>query len=562
VPTRARPGYLDVTLGSIMAQAQAAGAEVIVVSDGPDRATASVARRHGARLVTLAAPRSLNAARNAGVDAAAGELIVFIDDDVLAPAGWLEALLTGVAAEPDVEVFGGPIRPLLEGGGPRACGREPAPISALDLGAHDRDARFVWGANMAIRARALARVGPFDETLSDRGDEEQWLRRHGAAGGRVRYLAAAGLHHRRTEADATLVRMSRAAYLLGRSARRNDVRIGAAKPLAAELRVLVGCAWHIARRRCGFGVVMLAHAGGRIREMVEADRGADQLSTGRPAVGRSRASTQRQPAVGDFLSGTSGEVTGIRATSRATALDALADAAACATLEPVRLRRARSAMPRRRVLALGIEQTGLANLMDAARAELARTRHDLVFRATLAGKAGKFENLNRLLGDQALGGFDWLLVVDDDVALPRDFLDNFLFLIERFGLTLAQPAHRHRSHAAWRVTRRRTGSLVRETAFVEIGPVTAFHARALDVLLPFPEQRFGWGLDAHWSAVARERGWRLGVVDATPVRHGLRRIASTYDRDEAILEAREFLRGRPYIPAVEAQRTLVTHRSW
>jgi hypothetical protein len=103
--------------------------------------------------------------------------------------------------------------------------------------------------------------------------------------------------------------------------------------------------------------------------------------------------------------------------------------------------------------------------------------------------------------------------------------------------------------------------LVRETAFVEIGPVTAFHAATFDTLLPFPPLRVGWGLDAHWSAVARERGWKLGVVDATPVRHGLRTIAAAYDRQDAIDEARRFLTGRSYTRADEAGRTIATHRA-
>ena len=68
-------------------------------------------------------------------------------------------------------------------------------------------------------------------------------------------------------------------------------------------------------------------------------------------------------------------------------------------------------------------------------------------------------------------------------------------------------------------------------------------------------------LDAHWSAVARQRGWKLGIVDATPVRHGLRTIAAAYDRQDAIDEAREFLAGRPYTPADEARRTIATHRA-
>ena len=50
------------------------------------------------------------------------------------------------------------------------------------------------------------------------------------------------------------------------------------------------------------------------------------------------------------------------------------------------------------------------------------------------------------------------------MKLPRSFLDDFVFLCERFSLALAQPAHRLRSHAAWPVTRRHPGSVVRKTA--------------------------------------------------------------------------------------------------
>ncbi len=70
---------------------------------------------------------------------------------------------------------------------------------------------------------------------------------------------------------------------------------------------------------------------------------------------------------------------------------------------------------------------------------------------------------------------------------------DFLFLAERFALDLAQPAHRLSSHAAWSLTRRRPFSVVRETPFVEIGPVTAFSARTFSTLLPFPDAAHGLG---------------------------------------------------------------------
>ena len=112
------------------------------------------------------------------------------------------------------------------------------------------------------------------------------------------------------------------------------------------------------------------------------------------------------------------------------------------------------------------------------------------------------------------------------------------------------------------VSRRRPGAVARQTAFVESGPLVGFHRSTFDSLLPFPPLRAGWGLDSYWSAVARENRWAIGVLDAIPVRHGLRRIASAYDRDEAIAEARRFLVDRPYLKASESQRTLETYRTW
>jgi hypothetical protein len=264
----------------------------------------------------------------------------------------------------------------------------------------------------------------------------------------------------------------------------------------------------------------------------------------------------------DFLSGTSGQVHGIRATSRAIAADAACDLAALITATPWRLALAARRGPRRRVLALGIERVDVPNILPAARTELLASRHEVHFAATVTGELGKFENLNALLAANPPQGYDWLLIVDDDVALPHGFLDRFVFLAEHFDLSLAQPAHRWRSHAAFAVTRRRPGSVVRETAFTEIGPLSALRANTFGELLPFPPLRAGWGLDLHWSAVARSRGWRQGVIDAAPMRHGLRRIASSYSREAAVTEARAFLADRPYTTATEAQRTLAEHRDW
>jgi hypothetical protein len=277
-----------------------------------------------------------------------------------------------------------------------------------------------------------------------------------------------------------------------------------------------------------------------------------------------------------FSSGESGHVAGLRRVVTRRGADLVLDAAEHVRGLPRRLDRLAAMAPRRSVLGLSIYRPG-ATLVSRAARELTESRHHVRLALGSTGEAdpaladhtvasdlagGKFPNLNRILEDLGPGAGtpDWLVVVDDDVVLPPRFLDRFLGLCEAFALDLAQPAQTLRSHAAWRVTRRRPGSLLRRTRFVEIGPVTAFGRRAAAELLPFPELRYGWGLELHWGALAEQHGWRLGIVDATPVRHEQSPVASAYGHSEAVAEARSFLRDRPFITSASAQRTLSTHR--
>jgi GT2 family glycosyltransferase len=553
IPTRGRPEYLEVALSSIVPQARAVGAEVLVIDDaGASPRAREQARRLGARYEPHERELGLNVARNTGVRRSRGELVVFVDDDVEARVDWLAALLTAARAHPDVDVLAGRIRPRLEGRPPRTCGREGSPITTLDLGERNTETRYAWGANMAIRRDALERVGAFEETLEHGGDEQEWQDRLRARepGAQVLYVAGAAVDHRRTGADARLRALARTAFARGRAARRFDERRGPAPSAVEELATLAGCAGHVVRRRCPAGLTMVAHSAGRLRECV-----------GREPEPR-RGPTATPAAADDFLSGHSGTVGGIDGIVRA-ACDAATDAWEIASARRLRLDlAARHGPPLRRVLAIGVVRPEHAALAASARAELERSRHRVELHTCPPGERGRFENLNRLLAAHPASEHDWLLVVDDDVVLPRGFLDRLLFLCERFDLQLAQPAHRSRSHGAWPVTRRHAGSVVRETAFVEIGPVTMFARTTFEELLPWPELRMGWGLDAHWAALAREHGWRCGVVDAVAIAHRAAPVAGAYSYEAAVSEAREFLSRRPYLSASESQRTLTTHRRW
>jgi GT2 family glycosyltransferase len=190
--------------------------------------------------------------------------VAFVDDDVRVPPGWVAALIEGAERHADADAFGGPISARLEGPAPRSCGRERPPITTLDLGPADTEAELVWGANMMVRRAALERFGPFPEEIGGGGDEEEWLRGMRGRGGRLVYLAAAGLEHRRAGDDARLRSLMRAAYGRGRALRAYDRRRGTAPSLGGELRVLAGCGWHTVRRGCPQGLIMGAHSAGRL----------------------------------------------------------------------------------------------------------------------------------------------------------------------------------------------------------------------------------------------------------------------------------------------------------
>lgn len=283
------------------------------------------------------------------------------------------------------------------------------------------------------------------------------------------------------------------------------------------------------------------------------------------------------PDPATFLSGESGTVAGRRARAVGTARDLALDLAQAVTRTDAALDRLAERAASRSVLVTGCYVPGPDNRLAEALTELRSQRHDVRFAFGSTGQVvpaladetvgddlsgGKLQNVNRAIeaAGVAPGTVDWTLVVDDDVVLAPRFLDRFVGLCEALGFDLAQPAQTHLSHAAWRVLRRRPGAVARETNFVEIGPVTAFSRRAASELLPFPDLRMGWGLDAHWAARARDRGWRMGVADSLPVRHEGRAVAATYPRAAAIEEGQRFLAGRPYVPTAEGRRTLAVHR--
>ena len=195
----------------------------------------------------------------------------------------------------------------------------------------------------------------------------------------------------------------------------------------------------------------------------------------------------------------------------------------------------------RKVLITAVEVPERSADLHHIIASLSKTRHDIDVRlAPLREGNGKFQNINAAIRDVALHKYDWLLVIDDDIAVPRGFLDKFIFLSEEAGLRMSQPAHRFRSYQSYSLTQRCWNSLVRITNFVECGPVTAFHRDIHPYVLPFANLRWAWGTDVAWAEFARCNNLPIGIVDATPIRH-LRQVATSYSGKLAREEGVEYL---------------------
>jgi GT2 family glycosyltransferase len=217
VTTCRNTGPLARCLESVLA-CTPAPTEVVVVENRPGTGETAVmlAERFAAAPVRLVEEprRGLSFARNAGLDAARGEVVVFTDDDVVVDPGWLGALLSGFARGEDVTCVTGLIVPLrldtetqlrLEQFASFAKGfvtrewrmatrERHGPLFPYACG------EFGSGANTAVLATAARAIGGFDVRLGAGtpawgGEDLDLFLRLLQAGGAIVYEPAALLSH-------------------------------------------------------------------------------------------------------------------------------------------------------------------------------------------------------------------------------------------------------------------------------------------------------------------------------------------------------------------------------
>lgn len=84
--------------------------QVLVVDDASSDRTAEMARAAGATVLRTQRRRNAGGARNIGLEAAHGDVLAFLDADVVAPRDWLARVAEAFESDPEIAAVGGRVQ--------------------------------------------------------------------------------------------------------------------------------------------------------------------------------------------------------------------------------------------------------------------------------------------------------------------------------------------------------------------------------------------------------------------------------------------------------------------
>lgn len=181
VPAHQAAGEIDTCLNGLY-HAGFVRNEIVVVDDGSSDDTGDIARNHGLRVLRNEVAKGPADARNAGVEAASGEIIVFVDSDVVLCGAARNRILDHFRQDPDLNALFGSY----DDQPPRA-GAASFYRNMLHHFVHQRsdsNASTFWTGIGAVRRDDFLRLGGLDKAWENIEDVAFGVRLQ-AAGGRI-----------------------------------------------------------------------------------------------------------------------------------------------------------------------------------------------------------------------------------------------------------------------------------------------------------------------------------------------------------------------------------------
>jgi GT2 family glycosyltransferase len=206
VPVHGRAGLTRQCLDTILDQPPAVTFELVVVDDASKDETPRLLESYGDRVkaVRLDTNQGFAGACNAGAEAAVGNLLVFLNNDTIPVAGWLDSLLAHVDAHPAAGIVGAKLLfpnetiqhagvVVCQDGNPRHLyAGFPAGHRAVNV---SRRFQAVTAACMLVRRETFDAVAGFDEAYLNCLEDTDLCLRAGEAGYEVHYCHGSVLYH-------------------------------------------------------------------------------------------------------------------------------------------------------------------------------------------------------------------------------------------------------------------------------------------------------------------------------------------------------------------------------
>lgn len=241
--TEQRWDDLGAAVSSVRAQHPAPAELILAIDHNADLLARCQLAFPGALVVANTGRQGLSATRNAGLEAATGAVVAFLDDDAAARPGWLAALAGGY--EHRVLGVGGAIVPNWSTGRPPWWPPEfdwVVGCTYIGMPPSTAPVRNLIGANMSLRRSVFQEIGGFSDGLGRIGrrplgceETELCIRaRQRWPAAEFRYVPAAVVDHTVPAARATWGYFRARCFAEGLSKAAVGARVGAHDALSAE----------------------------------------------------------------------------------------------------------------------------------------------------------------------------------------------------------------------------------------------------------------------------------------------------------------------------------------